>query len=83
MSLLDKLEQGPTRAAKKCKTATTLEGIDAQLREKIEEILESIGNNTGEYNTNWLSVTLREEGLFLNHSTLLRHARKVCCCHAN
>lgn len=83
MSILDKLDQGPTRLPKKCKTAVILATLDTKLADKIESILESINQNTGEYNTNWLSITLREEGVFLNHQTLSRHARKVCCCYAN
>lgn len=83
MSILDKLEKGPTRKPRICKCASTLNLIDKELANKITEILAKINENTGEYNTNWLSLTLREEGVFLNHQTLLRHARKTCCCYAD
>jgi hypothetical protein len=83
MSILEKLEKGPTREPKICKCASTLNLIDQTLANKIREVLAKIADNTGEYNSNWLSLTLREEGVFLNHQTLLRHARKTCCCYAD
>jgi hypothetical protein len=83
MSILDQLEQGPKRKPRVCKYVVTRATIDKALAEKIDEILEKIVAGTGEYNSNWLSVTLRKDGIFLNHQTLLRHARKECCCYVN
>jgi hypothetical protein len=83
MSILDKLDQGPKPPARLCKYVVIRATIDKALAEKIDDILSKIAEGTGEYNTNWLSRTLRDESIFLNHQTLLRHARKECCCYVN
>jgi hypothetical protein len=83
MTLLDKLEQGPTRKPRVCKYVVVRSAMDKKLGAKVDEILSKIASGTGEYNTTWLARTLREDGIIINHATLNRHTFKECCCHAH
>ena len=78
MTLLDNLEQGPTR-----KPVVVRSAMDKKLGAKVDEILSKIASGTGEYNTTWLARTLREDGIIINHATLNRHTFKECCCYAH
>jgi len=80
MSLLEILNEGPQPRDKKCKTAVVLATLSDDVLKRVNEILEKIVNGTGEYSATWLANSLREKGVNVNHSSLLRHARKECCC---
>lgn len=81
MTLLERLKDDQRRSSKgPCRMGVLLAELGKQERDAIEEILDSIVNMEGKYSASWLAAQLRKEGYQMNHSTLLRHARKDCCC---
>lgn len=83
MSLLDRLNEGPQPKGKRCKYAVTFEQLPKDLQKRITEIVSKIVAGTGEYSASWLASELRNDGIMLNHSSILRHGRKDCCCYVN
>ena len=83
MGLLDKLnDPTPPRRKIRCRMATILNTLDPAETVKINEILESLANLEGRYTSNWLASVLKEAGHSVNHQSILRHARKECCCES-
>lgn len=80
MSLLEILNEGPQPREKRCKASVVLATLSDDVSKRVNEILDKIAKGTGEYSATWLSNTLREKGVNVNHASLLRHARKECCC---
>lgn len=81
MSLLEQLNKGPQPEGKRCKCAVMLASVSEEVADRVTDILGKIAQGTGEYSATWLSRTLRQTGIIINHASLLRHARKECCCH--
>ena len=83
MGLLENLNRGPQHSGKKVCLASKIIGrLPDDQREKVIEIIVSIGNDEGKYTSTWLATELTNAGYRVNHSTVLRHARKVCCCES-
>ena len=80
MGLMDKLQAGQT-LPKKCVTQRFLDSLPEEENVLVVDILEKIGNNTGEYTSNWLTNTLASEGHRVGRLALSYHARKQCCCY--
>lgn len=79
MGLMEELNS-PSDYRRRCRFAVTLERLNDQERDKVLEIAAKIVAGTGEYTASWLAKTLRESGADANHQSILRHARKECCC---
>ena len=83
MGLLDSLNTGPSHNRKgRCRAAVIIADLPKAEAEKVKDILASIANREGKYTSSWLAQVLTDEGRQVNHQTLLRHARKVCCCES-
>lgn len=83
MGLLDKLNNPtPPRRKARCRAAVIIAGLGTEEQERITEILASIANLEGKYTSSWVAQTLTNEGHQINHQTILRHARKTCCCES-
>lgn len=50
---------------------------------EVTRIMDSIVALEGLYTASWLTQQLKANGHQINHATLLRHARKDCCCYAS
>lgn len=81
MGLMDKLQAGQT-LPKKCVTQRLLDSLPEEENVLLGNILEKIGNNTGEFTSNWLAATLASENHRVGRLALSYHARKQCCCYA-
>lgn len=79
MGLLEELNS-PSESRRNCRFGVALNRLDAAERERVMEIADKIVAGTGEYTASWLAKTLREAGVAANHQSILRHARKECCC---
>lgn len=83
MGLLDSLNTGPSHRRKgRCRAAVIIADLPKEEADKIGDILTSIANREGRYTSNWLAQVLTDEGHQINHQTLLRHARRTCCCES-
>lgn len=80
MALLDKLTVTP-QVLRACVTQQLLDRLLPDEAEQTRLILDSLGSNKGDYTANWLQNTLLSEGYRVGNASLLRHARKVCCCY--
>lgn len=81
MTLKDRLTAPPRhRSTVKCKLAVVLAQISKEDMKEVQRILTSLENNEGMYTASWLGKQLTQEGFYMNHSTILRHVRKECCC---
>jgi GTP-sensing pleiotropic transcriptional regulator CodY len=78
MALLDDLV--PKRRKRNCSFALVFNDLTLDEQQKVTEIMESIGQNEGRYTASWLATQLTKNGHFTSHGTILRHARKQCCC---
>lgn len=78
MALLEDLV--PKRRKRNCSFAVVFNDLTPQEQERVNEIMESIAQNEGRYTASWLAQQLSNNGHFTSHGTLLRHARKQCCC---
>ncbi len=81
MALLDKLNINP-KTLSSCVVQQLLDKLLPEEAQQTEAILDSLGENRGEYTANWLQETLLQEGYRIGNASLYRHARKVCCCYA-
>jgi hypothetical protein len=81
MALLDKLTVTP-QVLRACVTQQLLDKLLPEEAEQTRLILDSLGSNKGDYTASWLQDTLLSEGYRVGNASLLRHARKVCCCYA-
>lgn len=61
--------------------AVILHLMTEQESEEVQKVLASIAGNEGIYSASWLSLQLRKENYLVNHASIIRHARKECCCH--
>lgn len=81
MGLKDRLTTPPQRrGSTKCKLAVVLTQLSKEDLKEVERILKSLAENEGLYTASWLGRQLTQEGFFMNHSSILRHIRKECCC---
>ncbi len=81
MGLLDKLNE-PIEYQRKCRFQVALDRMTDEEQNRVIEIAKAIVEGTGEYTASWLARTLRESGISANHQSILRHARKECCCES-
>lgn len=79
MGLLEELNN-PIDYRRKCRFGVALDRLTDDERNRVLEIADKIVQGTGEYTASWLAKTLRESGVSANHQSILRHARKECCC---
>lgn len=83
MGLLDKLnDPTPPRRKTRCRMAVVLASLTDAERTRVMDILDSLANLEGRYTSNWLASVLKEAGHSVNHQSILRHARKDCCCES-
>lgn len=80
MGILERLKE-PRSSQKRCKMAVILHLMTEQESEEVQKVLASIAGNEGIYSASWLSLQLRKENYLVNHASIIRHARKECCCH--
>lgn len=81
MGLLENLSEAPQpRRKSRCKMSLILENLTEAERGKVTEIMASLANLEGRYSSNWLARELNSAGHTINHQSVLRHARRECCC---
>lgn len=85
MGLMERLNAPQQRRGGKVKCRIAVHLMDMTEKEAAEvvRIMDSIANLEGKYTASWLSTQLRKEGYVANHATILRHARKECCCYVD
>ena len=81
MGLMDKLQAGQSQT-RKCVTQKLLDSLPEKENVLLSSILEKIGDNTGEFTSNWLAATLASENHRVGRHSLATHTRKQCCCYA-
>lgn len=81
MGLKDRLATPPLhKSNNRCKLFVVLSQLPKEDAKEVIKVLDSLSKNEGLYTASWLAKQITQEGFYMNHSTVLRHARKECCC---
>ena len=81
MGLLDDLRSAAwPEGVRPCKMGAILRELDDDTVAEVKRIMASIVALEGLYTASWLVKQLGNHGYRVNHQSVLRHARKECCC---